>query len=412
MNTTIDKKYWLLSCSLFSFFLTWSFGFSLFPIWLNQTIGLTGEQTGIIFSISALAALAIMPCYGFIQDKLGVGKTLLIAVGVLLFLSGPFFIFVYGPLLISNFYLGVFLGAVFFSAAFSAGVGAVETYVERVSRIAGFEYGKARMWGSLGWAAATLFSGVLFNINPNYNFILASLSACIFLLSIAFLKIENTSNINLPENTINDVNLKDALKILTLKEFWGFATFIMGVSCVYGVYDQQFPVYFSSLFPTKEEGNAMYGYLNSLQVFLEAGGMFLAPFIVNKIGAKNGLILSGIIMAIRIVGSGFADDTVTISIMKLLHAAELPIMLVAIFKYISITFDNKYSATIYIVGFQFMSQVIASGLSVVVGAMYDSIGFPETYKILGAIVSTFVVISYFSLGKNNHVKKSTLQVQT
>jgi len=24
-------------------------------------------------------------------------------------------------------------------------------------------------------------------------------------------------------------------------------------------------------------------------VFLEAGGMFLAPFVVNKIGAKNGL---------------------------------------------------------------------------------------------------------------------------
>ncbi|MGV2872177.1 oligosaccharide MFS transporter [Colwellia sp. E150_009] len=412
MNTSTNNKYWLLSCSLFSFFLTWSFGFSLFPIWLSQTIGLTGEQTGIIFSISALAALAVMPCYGYIQDKLGLGKGLLITVGVLLFLSGPFFIFVYGPLLISNFYLGAVLGAIFFSAAFSAGVGAVETYVERVSRTSGFEYGKARMWGSLGWAAATLFAGVLFNINPQYNFILASISACIFLLSIALLKVNTTNNNNLPTPKDNEVNFKDAIKILTLKEFWGFATFIMGVSCVYGVYDQQFPVYFSSLFPTKEEGNAMYGYLNSLQVFLEAAGMFLAPFIVNKIGAKNGLLLSGIIMAIRIVGSGFADDTVTISIMKLLHAAELPIMLVAIFKYISITFDNKYSATIYIVGFQFMSQVIASALSIIVGAMYDTIGFPETYKILGIIVSVFVVISYFSLGNFNHTKQTSLQPNT
>ncbi|XPF94422.1 MFS transporter [Colwellia sp. RE-S-Sl-9] len=416
MNTSNNTKYWLLSCALFSFFLTWSFGFSLFPIWLNQTIGLTGEQTGIIFSISALAALAVMPCYGFIQDKLGLGKGLLFTVGALLFLSGPFFIFIYGPLLISNFYLGAILGAIFFSAAFSAGVGAVETYVERVSRAADFEYGRARMWGSLGWATATFFAGYLFNLDPSYNFILASISACIFLVSIALLNSDELKNDKLDvDNTVakdNEVNFKDAVKILTLKEFWGFATFIMGVSCVYGVYDQQFPIYFSSLFPTQDEGNAMYGYLNSFQVFLEAGGMFLAPFIVNKIGAKNGLLLSGVIMAMRIVGSGYADDTVTISIMKLLHAAELPIMLVAIFKYISITFDNKYSATIYIVGFQFMSQVIASGLSVVVGAMYDSIGFPETYKILGAIVSTFVVISYFSLGKSNHAKKSSPQVQT
>ncbi|WP_448246352.1 oligosaccharide MFS transporter [Thalassotalea agariperforans] len=401
MNNSNNTKYWLLSCALFSFFLTWSFGFSLFPIWLNQTIGLTGEQTGIIFSISALAALAVMPCYGFIQDKLGLGKGLLITVGALLFLSGPFFIFIYGPLLISHFYLGAILGAIFFSAAFSAGVGAVETYVERVSRAANFEYGRARMWGSLGWATATFFAGFLFNIDPEYNFMLASASACIFLLSIALLNSDElaSNQANNDNASASKVNLRDAVKILTLKEFWGFATFIMGVSCVYGVYDQQFPIYFSSLFPTKDEGNAMYGYLNSFQVFLEAGGMFVAPFIVNKIGAKNGLLLSGVIMAMRIIGSGYADDTITISIMKLLHAAELPIMLVAIFKYISITFDNKYSATIYIVGFQFMSQVVASGLSVVVGAMYDAIGFPETYKILGAIVSAFVVISYFTLGK-------------
>lgn len=398
MNTSNNKTYWLLSSALFSFFLTWSFGFSLFPIWLNQTIGLSGEQTGVIFSISSLAALAVMPCYGYIQDKLGLNKGLLFIVGILLLLSGPFFIYIYGPLLINHFYVGVVLGAIFFSAAFSAGVGAVETYVERLSRISNFEYGKARMWGSLGWAAATFFAGYLFNIDPKYNFVLASLSACIFLLSIVFLQINSLDVGEKLEKKPNEVNLKDALKILTLKEFWGFATFIMGVSCVYGVYDQQFPIYFSSLFPTKEEGNAMYGYLNSLQVFLEAGGMFIAPFIVNKIGAKNGLLLSGVIMAMRILGSGYADDTITICFMKLLHAAELPIMLVAIFKYISLTFDNKYSATIYIVGFQFMSQVVASGLSVVVGAMYDSIGFPETYKILGLVVSIFVVISYFSLG--------------
>ena len=31
----------------------------------------------------------------------------------------------------------------------------------------------------------------------------------------------------------------------------------------------------------------MYGFLNSLQVFLEAGGMFLAPLLVNRIGAKQ-----------------------------------------------------------------------------------------------------------------------------
>jgi cellulose synthase (UDP-forming) len=38
------------------------------------------------------------------------------------------------------------------------------------------------MWGSLGWAAATFLAGILFNINPNLNFWMASSSAIIFLL--------------------------------------------------------------------------------------------------------------------------------------------------------------------------------------------------------------------------------------
>lgn len=117
--------------------------------------------------------------------------------------------------------------------------------------------------------------------------------------------------------------------------------------------------------------------------------MFLAPFLVNKIGAKNGLVLSGVVMARSIIGSGYADDPYSISAMKLLHAVELPIMLIAIFKYISATFDARLSATIYIVGFQFMSQFAASGLSIVTEILYDEIGFAAAYKLIGMVVTFF-----------------------
>lgn len=406
-STSATKNYWLLSTCLFSFFLTWSFTFSLFPIWLNQYIGLTGERTGIIFSINALAALLIMPCYGFIQDKLGVKRSLLFAVGILLILSGPFFIFVYAPLLQQSFYLGAVIGGLYFAITFLAGVGAVETYVERIGRFTGFEFGKARMWGSLGWACATFFTGYLFNINPHINFYLASASALVFICALLFVSTQPTEG-QLQEKT-SPLSAGDALGILKLPRFWAFATYVIGVTCIYTVYDQQFPIYFSSLFPTKLEGNAMYGYLNSFQVFLEAGGMFLAPFIVNKIGAKNGLLLSGAIMALRIIGSGFADSSIEISFMKLLHAAELPIMLISIFKYITRTFDPRLSSTLYLVGFQFMTQVAASGLSAVAGLMYDEYGFAASYKIMGVIVLCFLLVSAFILSND---KEDDLVPQT
>jgi OHS family lactose permease-like MFS transporter len=407
-DAVAKRNYWLLSGCILSFFLTWSFCFSIYPIWLNQAIGLDGADTGLVFSINAVTALFIMPCYGFIQDKLGLRKHLLWFVGLMLLLSGPFFIYIYTPLLVESLLFGAFVGGFYCSVAFFAGVGAVETYIERVGRTTGFEFGKARMWGSVGWAIATFFTGQIFNVSVSLNFILASACALIFLTCLSLVKINPGASKTMDiDKNASALRIHDILRLFRQREFWAFATWVIGVSCIYGVYDQQFAVYFAAQFPTQEQGNAMYGYLNSSQVFLEAIGMFFAPFIVNKIGAKNGLLLSGAIMALRIVGSGYASDPVSISVMKLLHAAELPIMLVAIFKYIAATFDSRLSATIYIVGFQFMGQVAASGLSIVAGMLYDKIGFADAYKIIGMIVSFFVVVSMIALTSDKTKKTCT-----
>ncbi|MDR8345543.1 hypothetical protein FPK41_21625, partial [Acinetobacter baumannii] len=42
------------------------------------------------------------------------------------------------------------------------------------------------------------------------------------------------------------VTLEDALRLLTLPRFWALVVFVIG-TCIYGVYDQQFPVYFNEL---------------------------------------------------------------------------------------------------------------------------------------------------------------------
>jgi OHS family lactose permease-like MFS transporter len=399
METKVSKRnYWLLSGALLTFFLTWSFCFSIFSIWLEQFVGLNGEERGIVFGLSAFCALFVLPVYGFLQDKLGLKKHILYFISALLIFVGPFAIFLYSPLLKANVWLGAALGGVYFGMAFSAGVGVIESYVDRVARMTGFEFGRARMWGSIGWAIAAFFTGRIFNINPELNFWLASVSGLLFLLCVSF--VVPASSHKEEEKFDKEsaaLNISDAMHLFKNKQFLAMAVYVIGVTTVYGVYDQQFSTYFASVFPSKEEGNAMYGYLNSLQVMLEALGMFIAPFIVNRIGAKNGLILAGAIMAMRIIGSGFADDNYSISFMKLLHAAELPIMLVAIFKYISATFEAHLSATIYLVGFVFMAQIGAAVLSIGVGMMYDQLGFQLSYKILGSVVSFFVIVSWFVL---------------
>jgi OHS family lactose permease-like MFS transporter len=398
--------YWKLSAYFFFFFFTWWSSYSLFSIWLGQEMQLTGAQTGLVFSVNAIFALLMQPLYGFISDKIGLKKSILFFISMLLVFVGPFYIYVYGPLLQYNVIVGAAVGGLYLGTAFLAGIGAIESYIEKVGRKYDFEYGKARMWGSLGWAAATFFAGQLFNINPNINFWVASVSAIVLVAIILSIKIEVT---DVEMERAASVTLKDVGHLFTLKDFWYLMLYVIGVACVYGVYDQQFPVYYSSLFPTEAQGNQVFGYLNSLQVFLEAGMMFAAPFIVNKLGAKNSLILAGYLMAFRIVGSGLVEGPIGISSMKLIHALELPIMLVAIFKYLAANFDTRLSSVLYLVGFQFAKQVGESIMSPAAGYFYDSIGFRQTYLAMGAIVLAFTVISMFTLLNE---KKTDLQKPT
>ncbi|MFZ2464982.1 MAG: MFS transporter, partial [Caldibacillus thermoamylovorans] len=357
-------------------------------------IELSGAATGTIFSINAIFALCIQPIYGYVSDKIGLKKNILFFISALLLLVGPFFIYVYGPLLKYNVLLGGIVGGLFLGTTFLAGVGAIESYIEKVGRRYDFEYGKSRMWGSLGWAAATFFAGQLFNINPNINFWVASISAIVLFAIILSVKIEMTEQ---EIERAESVKLKDVGRLFLLKDFWFFIMYVLGVTVFYNVYDQQFPLYYSSLFPSEQIGNQVFGYLNSFQVFLEAGMMFAAPFIVNKIGPKKGLVLAGLLMAFRIIGSGLVTGPIGISGMKLIHAVELPIMLIAIFKYLAANFDTRLSSVLYLVGFQFATQVGASILSPIAGSFYDHIGFRYTYLLMGITVLAFTLISSYTL---------------
>ncbi|MHC5561022.1 oligosaccharide MFS transporter [Bacillus spizizenii] len=386
--------YWKLSAYLFFFFFTWSSSYSLFAIWLGQEVKLNGSSTGIIFSVNAIFTLCMQPLYGFISDKLGLKKNILFMISVLIVFTGPFYIFIYGPLLQYDVFLGAIVGGIYLGTAFLAGVGAIETYIEKVSRKYQFEYGKTRMWGSLGWAVATFFAGQLFNINPNINFWIASLSAVILVAIIMSIKIEMT---NYDKERADSIRLKDVGGLFLLKDFWFLMLYVIGVTCVYGVYDQQFPIYYASLFPTSAMGNQIFGYLNSFQVFIEAGMLFLAPFIVNRLGPKKSLILAGLLMSFRIIGSGIVIGPFGISSMKLIHALELPIMLIAIFKYLAANFDTRLSSVLYLVGFQFASQVGTSIFSPIAGGLYDSIGFRQTYLFMGTLALCFTIISIFTL---------------
>lgn len=169
---------------LLSLLLHHSTCFPFLPIWLSDVIGLNKTETGLVFSSLSLFAICFQPILGVISDKLGLKKHLMWIVTVLLVLIAPFFLYVFAPLLKTNIWLGALSGGAYIGFVFSAGAGAMEAYIERVSRNSGFEYGKARTFGCLGWALCATTAGMLFSINPEWVFWMGSAAALLLVVLV------------------------------------------------------------------------------------------------------------------------------------------------------------------------------------------------------------------------------------
>ncbi len=392
-----QSQFRFLCSFVFIFFFAQAMAISLLALWLRSSLQLSGTEAGIVFSANFIAAMCSQPVYGFVSDRVGMRKHVLWLVAGLVTLCGLFFSFVYAPLLKANIVAGAVLGGAYLGVTFIAGSYALESYVDRIGRRHGFEYSRVRLFGSLGFASAALVSGRLFNVEPAINFFLASAAGLLLLGLLLFWRTDAGAGATDTQAPAHKVHLAEALALLRNGQFWRFMVFILGVSNLYLVFDQQFPSYFTSLFADKETGAAMFGYLNSLQIFIQAGRLFLPRLLVKRIGANRGLLLAGGIMLVRIAGSGLAVGPLSISAMKLLHSVELPILVVSVFRYIACHFDNRLASTIYMVGVSFGHSLGLAILSPIAGKGYDLLGFPATYLLMAALGLVFLLLSAWLL---------------
>lgn len=415
--TALDYKrnpnFWIFGLFFFLYFFIMATCFPFLPIWLSDVIGLNKTETGIVFSSLSLFALCFQPILGVISDKLGLKKHLMWIVSVLLVFIAPFFLYIFAPLLKTNIWLGALSGGAYIGFVFSAGAGAMEAYVERVSRNSGFEYGKARTFGCLGWGLCATTAGMLFSINPEWVFWMGSAAAVILTLLVAIAKPQANQTAQVMESLGANratVDLRTAFRLFSQRKMWMFIIYVIGVACVYDVFDQQFATFFKSFFATPESGTRAFGFATTAGEICNAIIMFCSPWIINRIGAKNTLLIAGLVMSARMIGSSFATTAVEVIALKMLHALEVPFLLVGTFKYITGVFDVRLSATIYLVGFQFSKQVAAIFLSAFAGNMYDRIGFQETYMMLGGIALFVTLISAFTLSGRSRYKNKQSNV--
>ncbi len=130
----------------------------------------------------------------------------------------------------------------------------MEAYIERVSRANRFEYGKVRVAGCVGWALCASITGVLFSIDPNITFWIASGFALVLGLLLWLSRPESSNSAQVIEAlgaNRQAFSLRTAAELLRMPRFWGFIVYVVGVASVYDVFDQQFANFFKSFSPVR-----------------------------------------------------------------------------------------------------------------------------------------------------------------
>lgn len=403
-TTLSNPAYRFGSSSIFLTFVAWAIWWSFYQLWMTSDAGgldLTGGEVGTVFAIHGIVSAIAMLAYGAIQDKLDLRRNLTIFIALLMSLTGPFVTWVYKPALETNLLLGATIGGLFLATAFTGSVGLLEAYVDRLSRRTAFEYGQARMWGSFGYAVGALAAGIIFTINPILIFWMGSVFGLVLLATQLWWRLEVPRDEQVPEGS-SAPSLKQILGISRDPKFWALVVFVFLSWNVYSIVEAQvYPSFYASLYETEAAGQRAYGFLASAQTLLETICMGLIPVVVTKIGVRTSLVASAAMMTVPFLGGALLNNIALISITKLSHAIIVPLMIVAIMRYIAMHFDARLSATVFLVGFYVTTNGASAIISNPIGRMRDALGYETTLIILAATVASAVFAALIALRRDD-----------
>lgn len=128
---TEGKHFWGFAFINLTYFSIWCIVAWYLTLWMSEVANLDSGFSGIVFSTMAAASLILQPFLGMISDKLLFRKTLILTISVSAIFIGPYFQWVFIPILGVNKFLVTIFTGIFLGFVLNGGSSVVEQYVQR-----------------------------------------------------------------------------------------------------------------------------------------------------------------------------------------------------------------------------------------------------------------------------------------
>ncbi len=290
--------------------------------------GLSGSQSALVLSITPIMMFAVQPIYGFMADKLGYKKTLLIST---LLASISYLGFLH---------IGSFTWLIFVTFVMSLFYNTIQPVLDSMAlQIAKhnpkFSYGSLRFYGAAGFAFTTIITGqVIDAVDITVIFIVSAITMFYAFVFSFFLNNEAHEKVN--ENAYS--NIWGVIKNPSLL-FLLFCIFLVsvGATTIWNFY--------STYLKDNGATDSLVGYGLSFQGLCELPIFYFSARIILRLGLKTTLIITVLATVIRMLLYNIIKTPIATLPVELLHGFSWSLFWVVCVEYVNKLVGEKWMAT-------------------------------------------------------------------
>jgi PPP family 3-phenylpropionic acid transporter len=372
MSTKSDEI--VLKGFTFSFYMTICIVVTFFPLYFDYK-GYSKIEIGMLYSVGPLIGIFSNLAWGLISDKYQTVKKIMI----LLFagqIAAAYLIFHTDLFALLYVYVGVF----FF---FQQPVNSLNDSQLMLSvSQSGRSYASFRIWGSVGFAFAAGFFGLLLKIyGSGLTYILTASCIFISLVIVLFLKDARRSQ--------SKIEFSGIFKIIGSRKFLWFLFLVMTMSIAHRMNDGFLALYLRQM----GAPDTIIGYAWMASALSEIPVFFLLSRYGNRLKELPLLAFAGLIYSVRFLIMGYVQNPDWVVWIQLMHSFSFGIFLFTAIRYMGQLVPDEYRSSgqaIFTVTWSSIAGLISGTLG---GWIFDVWGGSVLY-VWGSLLSLLACIGF------------------
>lgn len=364
-----------LRLPIFFFMLAGSFAAwqSFYNVHLDR-IGFSSMQIGALNAIFISTSAVVVPFWGMLADRIGNNRILLLLTAVC-----SLFVFLIGQTLAFHWMvIFIFVISVFHQPGGAVTDGMAMGFVRTNPQ---YTYGQFRLWGSAGYAIASLVVGYLARENTQVIFNLAALM---------FLLLSVSNLITLPSRPVvnrNLVNFRSFAVFFRNRRLLEFLMIIMMYGLAISPLHQFINLYYKDI----GAGNSFIGTVFFIQAAFEVPLFLVGARLARRIGPERVILIAMATSMLRMILYGLITSPEIAIFLSAFHGITIAFFLIGVVEYVQshTPFHLRTTGQALIWAFHFGAGVTLGNL--VLGYLRDHTGMLGAMHIHSGIAAVMLI---------------------